>query len=71
LLNDKYKIINTSNTYALIFAFIGGEPLIEAELMYQICDYAVKQMIILRHPWLFFFRISISSNGLLYNTDSF
>ena len=33
LLADKYENINTSNTFSIIFDFIGGEPLMEIELI--------------------------------------
>jgi len=33
LLNDKYDNINTANTYAIIYDFIGGEPLMEIDLI--------------------------------------
>ena len=60
--------MNTSNTDGIIWDFIGGEPLMEIELIEQIVDYILTQMIILNHPWLYKSRISISSNGILFNT---
>lgn len=69
LLNDKYECINSKNTHAIVFDFIGGEPLMEIELIEQICDYLILTMIKLNHPWLYLFKISIGSNGLLYNTS--
>ena len=68
LLNNEIELINTNNTLAIVFDFIGGEPLLEIDLIQQICDYAIQRMIELNHPWLPFFKISICSNGLLYNT---
>ena len=70
LLEDKINYINTSNTNGVIFEFIGGEPFLEIKLITQICDYLIWKMIKLDHPWLNFFKISLSSNGLLYfNSD--
>lgn len=65
LLNDE-TYINTKNTAGLIVDFIGGEPLMEIDLIHQICDYITDEMIRLNHPWLFRHRFSICSNGLLY-----
>lgn len=66
LLNDEYKEINQSNTFGVVFSFIGGEPLIEAKLINQIWTYFLNQMIERKHPWLFYSSFSICSNGLLY-----
>lgn len=68
LLADKYDCINTSNTFGINFDFIGGEPFLEIELIEQICDYIFQRMIELRHPWLYYCRMSMSSNGILYST---
>ena len=68
LLSDQYDCVNTSNTFAINFDFIGGEPLMEIELIEQICDYLFAQMIKLKHPWLYMCRLSMSSNGILYET---
>ena len=53
-----------------IFEFIGGEPLLQVELIDEICDYLISKMIELNHPWLFRFRFSISTNGTLYFTPA-
>ena len=39
LLLDKYEYLNQNNTKGLIVEFIGGEPLLEIELMIQIAEY--------------------------------
>ena len=67
LLNDKYENVNTTNSFTVIFDFIGGEPLMEIDLIEQICDYSINSMIDLQHPWLLGFRINICSNGILYD----
>ena len=66
LLSDKYEIASTQNTCGIIIDFIGGEPLLEIDLMNQILSYILDKMIEKRHPWLFYSRANISSNGLLY-----
>ena len=68
LLNNEIPSATTENTFAVVFDFIGGEPLLEIDLLQQICDYTIHKMIELNHPWLYHIRFSICSNGLLYNT---
>ena len=68
LFNDEYDFINSKNTDAIVFDFIGGEPLLEIELIEQIIKYSLNTMIRLKHPWLKYFTTSMCSNGLLYNT---
>lgn len=52
----------------VILEFIGGEPLLEIDLIDQIIDYFMEQCIILHHPWVDRFRVSLCSNGVLYFT---
>ena len=66
LLQDEQEYINTSNSAGVIIDFIGGEPLLEIDLIDQITDYFISQLILLQHPWATRFMISICSNGLLY-----
>jgi sulfatase maturation enzyme AslB (radical SAM superfamily) len=60
----------TEDYSTLILEFIGGEPFMEVELIEKICDYTLNKLIMLQHPWLPGFRISICSNGILYFTDN-
>lgn len=60
------EYINTKNSPGLIVDFIGGEPLLEIELIDQICTYLIDRMIELDHPWLNKAMFSICSNGVLY-----
>lgn len=53
---------------SVIWEFIGGEPFLEVGLMDQITDYIKKEMYRLDHKWFENYRISISTNGLLYHT---
>lgn len=69
LLNDKYKYLNSVNTKGIILDFIGGEPLLEINLIKKIVEYTFNQMIIMNHPWLYYSVVNISSNGVLYETD--
>lgn len=71
LLNNEYSKVNTNNTFGVAFSFIGGEPLMEVELIDQIWTYFINQMIEKNHPWLFHSSFSICSNGLLYFNKNF
>ena len=52
---------------SVIFEFIGGEPLLEIELMDKIADYAKIRLYEIEHPWFENYRFSFSTNGILYN----
>lgn len=54
------------NTKALVFDFIGGEPLIEAKLIEQIIDYYIDQCYKRNIPLAPFTRISFATNGQLW-----
>lgn len=66
LLNDQFERINTQNTIGLLINFIGGEPLMEIELISQIAEYLIDTMIKNNHPWLHYTRFNIGTNGILY-----
>lgn len=50
----------------IILDFIGGEPLLEIELIDKIVDYFLDKAIQLQHPWAFQYCISLCSNGVAY-----
>lgn len=54
---------------SVIWDFIGGEPLLEIDLIDKICDYIKRQMYELDHPWFNSYRFSFSTNGLLYGHE--
>ena len=58
--------INPKISPAIIVEFIGGEPLLEVNLISQICEYFETQAILKRHPWVNRHMFSICSNGTLY-----
>lgn len=58
--------LNPMDSDGVILDFIGGEPLLEIELIDQICDYFVERCFLLHHPFATRFMFSFSSNGLLY-----
>lgn len=67
LLNNQLANIHTDKIFHLTIEIIGGEPLMEIELIEKIVQYTLHQMIKLKHPWLHYTKFSICSNGLLYN----
>lgn len=52
---------------AVIWDFMGGEPLLEIDLIDRICDYIKVRLYETSHPWFDAYRFSISTNGLLYS----
>ena len=69
LINDSYKehtYFSMTKTLGVVCEFIGGEPLLEIELIDKITDYFRNRLIELKHPWAPFFRVSMISNGVLY-----
>ena len=71
ILTNSEKVLNYINPddkQAVILDFIGGEPFLEVDLIDQIISYFVKKAIELNHPWILFYKVSISSNGILYFT---
>lgn len=66
ILSDECDYINTSNTGGLIIDLIGGEPLLEVDLIDDIATYLFDEMIKKNHPWLKKTKLSMISNGVLY-----
>lgn len=62
----KNKYFDSWEGSFVILDFIGGEPLLEINLIDKICDYFVKRLIELDHPWKVGYMISIGTNGVLY-----
>ena len=56
------------DTESVVFDFIGGEPLLEIDLIDRVCDYIKRRMFELDHPWFNLYRFSISTNGINYHT---
>ena len=62
---DESTFINT-RTKAVILDFIGGEPLLNIDVIEKTCDYFWHKALELHHLWADTFRISMISNGELY-----
>ncbi len=54
---------------AVVWDFIGGEPLLEIDLIDKISDYIVAKMYATGHKWFDRYRFSFSSNGTLYHKE--
>lgn len=54
---------------SVIWEFIGGEPLLELDLIDKICDYIKIQTYIRKHKWDSKYRFSIGTNGTLYGSN--
>lgn len=58
--------ISYKNTIGLVIEFVGGEPLLHTDLIYQIMDYITVKMVETNSPWFLRHRFSICSNGVNY-----
>ena len=50
------------------FDFIGGEPLLEIDLISDICDYIEERLNKSNHPWKEHHFFGITTNGILYDS---
>lgn len=65
--NPNNKMFYKDNAFGLVIEFIGGEPLLEAELIYQIIEYCEQKFFQHQdYTWFLFHQYSICSNGVLY-----
>lgn len=60
------KYITSTESKGCALSFIGGEPLLQIDLIDQLTDYFIEQAMLLQHPWATRYRLSICTNGLLY-----
>ena len=72
-LYDENKEDNYINhhTHGIVLDLIGGEPLMNVEVMDFIIQYFIQQCIRREHEWLTNFRANITSNGVLYFNKDF
>ena len=64
--DESNKYINPSISPFIIIEFIGGEPLLEIDLIDEIMTYFTEQAFVKRHPWATRYIVSLCSNGVLY-----
>ncbi len=63
-------ILDNSSLFSedgVMFEFIGGEPLLEIELIDQMCDYIKLEMFNSNHPWFNNYIFTLTTNGINYN----
>lgn len=60
------QYITSTEAAGVVLDFIGGEPLLEVELIDRILDYFVEQTFRLHHPWGIRWKASMATNGTLY-----
>ncbi len=53
---------------SVIWDFIGGEPLLEIDLIDKLCDYIKYELYRLNHHWFNSYRFSFTTNGINYHT---
>ena len=63
---EENEYLNYYNSQAIILDFIGGEPLLEIDLINYFIKYFGKRAIELNHRWAINHMISISTNGIAY-----
>ena len=63
---DKAEAVINKSTKAIILDFIGGEPLLNIEVINDVCTYFMDRCLSTNHPWLSNWRASIISNGDAY-----
>ena len=63
---DKDGAVINHHTKGIILDFIGGEPFMNVETMDYVVGYFMDECYRRDHLWLTNFRVSISSNGMLY-----
>ncbi len=64
-------ILSHENDYAeesVIWDFIGGEPLLEIDLIDRVCDYIKMEMYRLNHHWFNSYRFNFTTNGINYHS---
>ena len=70
---DTYEADNDTfinrDTKAIVLDFIGGEPLLKAKLIEEICDYWFAEGIRREIPIIPFTRISFATNGMLWFSE--
>ena len=63
---DKPDAFINHTTHGIILDFIGGEPLMNVEIMDFATEYFLDECLRRDHEWLYNFRTSFATNGILY-----
>ena len=67
ILDHEDDLIYTQD--AVVLDFIGGEPLLEIDLIDKICDYFKLELFRRNHRWFNSYRFGFATNGLNYHTQ--
>lgn len=62
--------INKNSAEAIILDFIGGEPLLEIDLIDYLVRYFRKKAVELNHRWALNYMLSFSTNGIYFNNPN-
>lgn len=62
------NLLFTESCESVVFDFIGGEPLLEIDLIDKICAYIDDKFTLSNHVWKDKYSFSITTNGLLYSS---
>ena len=65
---ENSELVNSDVANGLIIEFIGGEPLMAMDTINAFMEHFLSTAIKMRHRWAIRYMISISSNGVLYDT---
>jgi uncharacterized protein len=65
---ENNPLINPIDANCLILDFIGGEPFMAVDIIDEFMRYFRRRAVELNHRWQNNYMISISTNGILYNT---
>ena len=63
---DKPESVINHHSHGIILDFIGGEPMMNIDVIQYGSEYFINECVKRNHEWLTNFRFSMSSNGLLY-----
>lgn len=67
---ENHPYVNPVKTDCLVLDFIGGEPFLKIELINDIVNYMRDKAIKLNHRWATNYMISMSTNGVLYDSPA-
>lgn len=54
---------------SVVWDFMGGEPLLEIDLLNEVCSYIEKRLLSTNHKWKNAYTFNITTNGINYNTQ--
>lgn len=63
---ENCEYTNYDKYHAITLGFVGGDPLVEIDLIDRIMTYFIERMIELDHPWLTRFAVHLDTNGVAY-----